>query len=1158
MKSIVSTLLLAFIWANCIYAQDIALVGLDPTKELSQYVHDVWTVEDGLPSSTILDIAQDRAGYLWIATDNGLSRFDGERFVNFDASNTETFTSSYIRDLHLARDESLWIATSGGLLRYADGEFELFTQEDGLVSDHVRALAEDSSGGLWIGTVDGNLHRLENGAITVIRLPPDIAPRTIGAISVDASGGVWLVGPPEGLYRYRGGRFSAVVSRAGGDREITSVLVGRSGEVWAGGLKLYKVDEEGVSAVEIERPAGLRVGITALHEDRHGTMWVGIGGLNRIVNGRVERITFTDNPSTERPRAILDDREGNLWFGGTDSGLFRLKAGRISQYSVFGAPDGTEYPYFAVHRSRDGILRAGCQSGLLRYENGVFKIEVPNDGKPLGPVWSIAEDRNGTLWLGSETGLIRYAGGNVELETASGLPAGGVSSVFVDQDDRLWLHIVGVGLGRLEDGVFDTMTNLYIRHIYQDRAGTLYFGCRGGGLYYLRDRSVVRFPDPDGLFDFAIPFIHEDKDGDLWIGARGNGLVRRKTDGSFRVYRKQDGLCSDIISWMLEGGGGSFWVSSEHGIYRVERKHFDDFDTGRLATIPCRNYGTEDGLKTLEARTGLPAGATTADGRLWFTLFSGIAAVGPEEIVNPLPPTVVIEEVLADGERVRRDALDGIPPGRRDVEIHYTAPSLRAPEKVRFQYQLEGFDDDLTEAGDRRVAYYTSIPQGSYRFRVRAANDSGVWNEQGATTSLTFLPYFYETWWFRLLSGLFLAALLYAAYRARTKKIQARNRELEGLVHEREQAELELRSALSQIKKLQENLEQENVYLREEVQKTHSDFHEIIGESDGLKKVIHRVQQVAATDTTVLILGETGTGKELIAQAIHRCSLRKARPLITINPSALPSTLIESELFGHEKGAFTGAIQRGMGRFEMAHGGTLFLDEIGELDPSLQTKLLRVLQEGELQRVGGTETLKVDVRVLAATNEDLDEATREGRFRSDLFYRLNVFPIEIPPLRERREDIPFLVWHFVNRHGTALRKTIDQIPQSLMEAFVQYGWPGNVRELENLIERAVILSPGPLLQIDESIGVGTLGMVSPGADPTPLQVSAGSAQKPRTLEEAERAHIVSVLESCGWKVSGKGGAAEVLGVPESTLRNQMKRLGIERRRRRTARHDSKT
>ena len=811
MKNVISAMLLALIWAKCLYAQDLA-IPLDPAKKLDQYVQDHWTEEDGLPSNTISDIVQDQAGYLWIATDNGLARFDGVRFVHFDPSNTAAFHSAFIRDLLLARDGSLWIATGRGLLHYANEEFEVLTQTDGLVSDHIRALAEDSSGSLWIGTVEGSLHRLKNGVITVIGLPPDIAPRTIRAIAADSASDVWLAGPPKGLYRYRDGAFTAVVSPGGDDREITSVLVGSSGDVWAGGMELYRHGAEGMLAMEIQRPAGLRVGITTLHQDRHGTMWFGVGALNRIAEGHVERISLTGNPSTERLRAILDDREGNLWVGVDGGGLFRLKAGRISSYSVSGAPDGSDTPIFAVHRSRDGTLRAGSQAGLLRYENNAFEIEVPNDGKPLGPVWSIAEDRNGTLWLGSETGLIRYTGGTVKLETGSGLPAGGVSSVFVDRDDRLWLHIVGVGLGRLVDGVFDTMTKLYIQSIHQDRAGTLWFGSRSGGLYYLREGSVVRLPDPGGLLDFAVPFIHEEEDGDLWIAAGGNGLVRRKEDGSLRVYRKQDGLCSDRTLWILPDEDGSFWASSEHGIYRVERKHFDDLDNGLLETIPCRSYGTDDGLKTLEARYGLPVGAKTGDGRLWFAFYSNVAAVEPEEIVNPVPPTVVIEEVFVGGEGLQSDALDGIPPGRRDVEIHYTAPSLRNPEKVRFQYQLVGYDDDWVDAGDRRVAYYTRVPPGTFQFRVMAANDSGMWNEQGATRSLTLLPYFYETLWFRSLSILLLGALLYGAHRMRTARVERRALELESLVSAKEQAQLEL-------KRIKDRIEQENLYLRDEIQK---------------------------------------------------------------------------------------------------------------------------------------------------------------------------------------------------------------------------------------------------------------------------------------------------------------------------------------------------
>jgi PAS domain S-box-containing protein len=364
-------------------------------------------------------------------------------------------------------------------------------------------------------------------------------------------------------------------------------------------------------------------------------------------------------------------------------------------------------------------------------------------------------------------------------------------------------------------------------------------------------------------------------------------------------------------------------------------------------------------------------------------------------------------------------------------------------------------------------------------------------------------------------------------------------------VTSRKTAELELQKAYDEIRVLKDRLERENVYLREEVRSS-SHYEEIVGESQPLQKTLHKVEQVAGTDSTVLILGETGTGKELIARAIHRRSSRKRRPLIKVNCAALPATLVESELFGHEKGAFTGAANLKQGRFELADGGTIFFDEIGELDEELQTKLLRVLQEGELERLGGTKTLKVDVRVLAATNRDLQKAREEGSFRSDLFYRLNVFPIEVPPLRERREDIPVLIWYFVNLHAAALGKVIDKIPQSLMDAFVHYDWPGNVRELENLIERSVILSPGHTLQIDEPIGTGALRKATDQKETTEARSETTGDVLPRSLEEMDRSEVLKLLEDCGWKVAGRGGAAAILGVKESTFRYRMKKLGIRR------------
>jgi formate hydrogenlyase transcriptional activator len=333
-----------------------------------------------------------------------------------------------------------------------------------------------------------------------------------------------------------------------------------------------------------------------------------------------------------------------------------------------------------------------------------------------------------------------------------------------------------------------------------------------------------------------------------------------------------------------------------------------------------------------------------------------------------------------------------------------------------------------------------------------------------------------------------------------------------------------------EIEALKARFYSEAVYLQEEI-KTEHNFEEIIGQSAPMRRLLRKLEQVAPTDTTVLIQGETGTGKELLARAVHDRSLRKDRPLVKVDCGSIPSSLIESELFGHEKGAFTGATQRPIGRFELAHGGTIFLDELTELPAETQVKLLRVLQEGELERVGSSETIKVDVRVIAATNRDLDELMKGGSFRSDLYYRLNVFPLDAPPLRSRKGDIPLLVNFFLNKFSKKLGKEVRGVSQIAMESLSSYTWPGNVRELQNVIERAVVLARGPIVNIDES-----LFQASPAIQKSPLS----------TLEQVERAHIVRVLDHSNWVIHGKKGAARVLGLNPSTLRSRMEKLGIKK------------
>ena len=338
--------------------------------------------------------------------------------------------------------------------------------------------------------------------------------------------------------------------------------------------------------------------------------------------------------------------------------------------------------------------------------------------------------------------------------------------------------------------------------------------------------------------------------------------------------------------------------------------------------------------------------------------------------------------------------------------------------------------------------------------------------------------------------------------------------------------------AYGEIRSLKDKLAEERVYLRDEV-RTERNFEEVVGKSTVLRRVLRNVETVAPTDSTVLIYGETGTGKELIARAIHNLSPRRSKAFVKLNCAAIPTGLLESELFGHEKGAFTGAIAQRIGRFELADGGTIFLDEVGEIPLDLQTKLLRVLQEREFERLGSGRTLRTDARLIAATNRDLAALVEEKRFRADLFYRLNVFPVHMPPLHERPEDIPLLVRHFVEHYARRMKRAIETIPSETMEVLTRYRWPGNVRELQNLMERAVILSPGPVLHVP----LGDLDVRATGGQPR------GPAQ---TLEEAERAHIVATLTDTDWVVAGARGAAVRLGMNRSTLQFRMKKLGIMR------------
>jgi transcriptional regulator with GAF, ATPase, and Fis domain len=374
-------------------------------------------------------------------------------------------------------------------------------------------------------------------------------------------------------------------------------------------------------------------------------------------------------------------------------------------------------------------------------------------------------------------------------------------------------------------------------------------------------------------------------------------------------------------------------------------------------------------------------------------------------------------------------------------------------------------------------------------------------------------------------------------------------------ITERKKAQEELKNAYEEIKKLNAQLEAENIYLREKVEIT-DEVGDIIGVSNAIRYVTDRIKQVAQTDATVLLTGETGTGKGLFARALYKFSTRKANPFVHVNCAGLPPNLIESELFGREKGAFTGSTNRQIGRFELAQGGTIFLDEIGELPLELQAKLLKVIEEGELERLGSPYPIKVDVRIIASTNRNLEEEIKKGRFRIDLFYRLNVFPVTIPPLRQRREDILLLVNFFIERFGKKHGKNIKKISHDTIKALENYDWPGNVRELMHVIERAIIVCDGPMLRLSDNIGIRPQFPVKEQmAKDIPPSGKRILVEKEREIIlkkereiilKKEREIILKTLHETGWKIEGKGGAAQIFGMNPSTLRGRMRKLGIKR------------
>jgi len=755
-----------------------------------------WQTENGLPQNTVHSILQSRDGYIWIGTEGGLARFDGVRFVVYNAQNTPALKSNNIRMTIQARDGSLWIATANGVARLKNGRFSPFGMADGLPSGSIWSLFEDPGGTLWAVTADG-LARFEGDQFHRYALH-DSATVT-GAIAADGHGNVW-VGTRSGV-RALGETGSALnrTQERFPNNDVEQLLIDNNGVRWIGtAAGLYEI--KGAERKNYTAKSGLLAGrVTALYKTHDSALWVGTdGGLTTIVNDAIVPLS-PGNSVSDAVLSITEDREGNIWIGTASSGLTILRPQRFATYTMReGLPDDLVR---CVIEDRDGVVWIGTNAGgLARYQDGRFSTLTTREGLASNVILSLAQESDGTLLVGTPDGLNLIRGGKISLLTsADGLPDDFVRSIQAGGDGRLSIG-TRRGLALLQNHALTTYSRA--DGLGSDLVGAMLADGNGGlwistlqGLTHLHDGKLKNYTTKEGLSSDIITALYRDNEGILWIGTQDGGLNAYTKD---RFVRFPSSLnLPNTIYGIAEDLDQDLWISSNMGIYRVSRNELASFAATGRTMVTAISYGTSDGLKISESSGGgHPSIWHAKDGSLWFATLKGIAVVrGPHPRLNRVPPDIVIESVSIDDRTLDPAQLTSIPPGHSRLSFEYAGLSFAAPQKVHFRYRLEGFDHNWVDAGPRRIAYYTNLSPGDYRFRVLARNNDGFWNENGASVAFRLEPRFYQTYWFGALMLAALGVLAWSIYRWRVRNVEAR---FDAVLQERNRIAREIHDTLAQ------------------------------------------------------------------------------------------------------------------------------------------------------------------------------------------------------------------------------------------------------------------------------------------------------------------------------------------------------------------------
>jgi signal transduction histidine kinase/ligand-binding sensor domain-containing protein/DNA-binding response OmpR family regulator len=785
--------------------------ALNPSMQQSQYILDHWELADGLPQSSALTITRTPDGYLWIGTQEGLARFDGARFVVFDRNNEPALASNQILVLHADRAGRLWIGTQDGLTVLQNGQFKSYNAVAGLAHVRIQTIIEDSEHRLWVGT-DKGLVEVDHGSGRVFGTSDGLRDANIRALLEDRSGMIWVATATGGLHRYDGRTFESMPLDPGrAVNLVSSMYEDHDGTLWFG-TEAGELYRKAGAHFDLAAPPGqLGSAVRTLTRDRDGNLWIATygRGLVRLRDG-VFSAADADYVLSKDLRALYEDNEGSLWIGSYGNGLLRLRDGK---FMPLGVPEGLQgdEAWSITPRAAGGVW-VGTDAGVSLYVGSTVGHITSPRGFETVRVRSLLEDRNGVLWVGTDgAGIYARDGNHVTVfNRRNGLSGNSIKAINEDRRGRIWVG-TEVGLDVIDNAKVTSMQAelgvsepTMIRLIHEDLAGRMWVATDTRGLFLIDAHQARRFGLADGLPSAQVTAIYEDERGVIWIGTAAGLAVWR--DGRLTSLAGSGRALGEMVLQVLEDEQHRIWLTSNKGLISVARATLDALARGQSMARDIHTYDVSDGLRTTEFDGGnTSAGCRTSDGRLWLPTIRGIVAVDPANIrTNTLQPPVQIERVTVDAVPLPLTQGVKVSPGRQQWEFHYTALSLLAAKRSRFRYRLEGFDEHWVDAGNRRIAYYTSLPPGTYTFRVIASNNDGVWNDTGAIFHFVLEPHFYQTVWFVLLCILALIGAAGACYRWRvgrlrhlaealSEQVALRTRDLElanaQLLHAKERAE---------------------------------------------------------------------------------------------------------------------------------------------------------------------------------------------------------------------------------------------------------------------------------------------------------------------------------------------------------------------------------